>query len=372
MTTATFAAALVTFLSGVTPAWPNAPKRPLLEVRLLDPLSSYRSPAGTEFRAEVIAPYRVHGRVFIVPGTLVYGSVRKATSVGVGLVHERAGLDLEFKIYELPDGRRFPLDARVHHIDNSRESVTATGHIQGILAASRPESFVQGLWHRPSPTQFQRSFIGLTGASGRVWTEFSLGPMGAAALFMARCAVFRMPEPEIQLPRGTEMKLAVVSMAEDAPSFPAVPASPVGENLASWLAEQPFEVSKTNGRVAGDIIHLAFTGSRELIVDAFGAAGWVQPDSMTKASLRLAYDAYAKQTGYPSAPVSKLLYNGAEPDLVFEKSLNTLSKRHHIRIWRAEFEGQRNLARRRHTRCGSRVRTPGDDAVASHSTEDRF
>src|SRR5260370_11031298 len=52
------------------------------------------------------------------------------------------------------------------------------------------------------------------------------------------------------------------------------------------------------------------------------------------------YLAYNSMTGYPTAPVSKMLYQGEEPGAVFEKSLNTITKRHHIRIWRAgEFEG---------------------------------
>jgi hypothetical protein len=38
--------------------------------------------------------------------------------------------------------------------------------------------------------------------------------------------------------------------------------------------------------------------------------------------------------GYPTAPVSTLLFQGNQPDFVFQKSLNTISKRHHIRIWR--------------------------------------
>ncbi|MBC8167043.1 MAG: LssY C-terminal domain-containing protein, partial [Bryobacteraceae bacterium] len=39
--------------------------------------------------------------------------------------------------------------------------------------------------------------------------------------------------------------------------------------------------------------------------------------------------------GDPRAPVSKLLHEGNEPDLVFQKSLNTVASRHHIRIWKA-------------------------------------
>jgi hypothetical protein len=40
-----------------------------------------------------------------------------------------------------------------------------------------------------------------------------------------------------------------------------------------------------------------------------------------------------------TAPVSTLLYRDAEPDVVFEKSFNTITKRHHIRIWHADGVG---------------------------------
>ena len=46
-------------------------------------------------------------------------------------------------------------------------------------------------------------------------------------------------------------------------------------------------------------------------------------------------------SGYSTAPVSTLLYQGAAPAVVFQKSFNTIAKRHHIRIWSAgHFEGK--------------------------------
>ena len=40
-----------------------------------------------------------------------------------------------------------------------------------------------------------------------------------------------------------------------------------------------------------------------------------------------------RQTGYNDAPVSTLHLQGKAPDIVFQKSLNTFAKRHHLRIW---------------------------------------
>ena len=38
---------------------------------------------------------------------------------------------------------------------------------------------------------------------------------------------------------------------------------------------------------------------------------------------------------YANAPVSSLFYKGMLPEIVFEKSLNTITKRHHVRVWYA-------------------------------------
>src|SRR5205085_9033085 len=87
------------------------------------------------------------------------------------------------------------------------------------------------------------------------------------------------------------------------------------------------------------IINIAFTGSREELTDAFHVAGWFEAERQTTRSLSRTYKAYTSQTGYMTAPVSTLLYRGAEPDVVFEKSFNTISKRHHILVWRADRPG---------------------------------
>lgn len=313
---------------------------PVLEIRLISPLTSYGMARGAPFQSVITAPVNVDGRLVLPAGTMVHGTVRQSVGVGIGLVHERASLDLDFNEYELADGRRFPLRARLVSIDNARESVTAKGQIKGILAASNPQSFVTGLWIRPTGDIVGRSLAGLTGASGRLFTEFSMGPIGAAALFAARLAIFRLPEPEIQLPAGTEMTAELTGLAEDGPAFAGAAPAEIPEDLEEWLQNQPFIVKKPDGQTVSDIVNLALIGSREQLLMAFAAAGWSQPDRLNTRSFVRAYKAYTSQAGYAEAPVSKLLYLRDEPDLIFQKSLNTIAKRHHVRIWDAEINGQ--------------------------------
>lgn len=318
----------------------HSPKQAALELRLATDLTSYASPAGSEFQSFVIAPFDVDGRVVLPLGTIVRGTVREAKSIGIGLVRERAGLDLSFREYQLPDGRRFPFTAILRSVDNARESVDHQGHIRGILATSSPQAFLHGIWRWPTPSLVQRSLIGLTGASGRIWTQFSMGPAGAAGLFALRCALFPMAEPEIHLPPGTELKAEITSLPEDAPSFDVPQPVLVPEPLASWLRAQSFAVTKPNGERASDVINVVFVGSRARLIDAFRVNGWYVSDRLSARAISRAYNAYASQAGYAAAPVSKLLYEGVEPEIVFEKSLNTLAKRHHVRVWHSAFEGQ--------------------------------
>jgi hypothetical protein len=323
-------------------AFPNTPEaRPeFVAVRLEGHLRS-DTRAGKAFRATVIAALEVDGRVYIPAGSVIRGIVRRAGPVGIGLVRERAFLELEFHEYELLNGLRLPLQAHLHSIDNAREEVDAQGRIKGILAASSPHGFVQGLWSRPRPGLFHRSMLGLTGANGMALKKLPLGPVAGAGLFAARLAVLRLPEPEIHLPPGTEMKLRVRGIAADAPYVPAETAEEnTAGHILAFLATLPYTLRKPSGAQAADIMNLAFLGSRQDLEQAFAKTGWYPAEPLTARAFSRAYRAYTSMRGYPTAPVSLLLYEGRPPDLVFQKSLNTIAKRHHVRIWRSQAGGE--------------------------------
>ncbi|MGH9592422.1 MAG: LssY C-terminal domain-containing protein [Bryobacteraceae bacterium] len=316
------------------------PDPPLLHVRLLTPLASDSSKRGSQFSTVVTAPLLYCGEALIPSGSLVSGTVRRANRVGLGLIHERAALELNFKTYELPDGRTYPLGAQLADVDNSREKVTPRGQIKGILAASNANRFFRGVWFKPTADLAPRSLVGLTGASNQVWEEFDLGPQGAAALFVLQLFLFRFPEPEINLPIGTDMKIRISSLPENVPSYAAPPVSEVPGLLAEWLGSRPFDVTNPDDTSAEDIVNFAFLGTQDQLLQAFDSAGWDLADDRTPRTFSLSYNAYATRAGYATAPVSKLFYQGATPNFVFQKSFNTIEKRHHIRVWSiGSFEG---------------------------------
>jgi LssY C-terminus len=77
-----------------------------------------------------------------------------------------------------------------------------------------------------------------------------------------------------------------------------------------------------------------FIGKREELEAAFQAAGWKNADHLGLKSAMEELRAAARKSGYDQAPVSLLTLNGAQPDVVFQKALNTISKRHHVRLWK--------------------------------------
>ena len=258
----------------------------------------------------------------------------------MGIRHERASLELEFKEYQLPDGESFPFEANLRNLENARESVTKEGAIKGVLAARSPHGYLQGVWHKPSISLFQKSFIGLTGVSGRVFTSLSMGPMSAAVIFGVRVALFRMAEPEIQLPAGTEMRIHVLSVPPAAPWFMPPEELPINPEIASDLASRTAVISKADGRIENDIINVAFAGTRTEVIAAFESAGWIQAAHWSLKIVRSGFMAYNRQMGFANAPMSKLYYENSVPDLAFQKSLDTMSKRHHIRLWKADLNGE--------------------------------
>lgn len=305
-----------------------------MEVRLKTPLTSYRTKPGTPFECVVIRNFVFNGQVLIPQGATVHGHVVRATSVGLGIRHERASLDLAFDDFTTKDGQTFPLHATLVGVDNSRERVKA-GRVKGVIAANQPNQLCFGFWRSPSVQLFSRSLIGLTGVSHQISSALSLGPAGAAGLLALRFALFRFPEPEIQFAPGADMLLSVNTNLQKGVQEAVAPVESASEGVSDWLRKEPFGIDRRDTRPIGDIVNVAFLGSRQQLENAFDAAGWAKADPPNSKTKKHTYFAFNAMRAYATQPVSPLFYKGMLPELVFEKSLNTVTKRHHIRVWYA-------------------------------------
>jgi hypothetical protein len=287
-----------------------------LEIRLKEPISSYTTVKGTKISGVLIAPLTEGGDMLLPLGTTVEGTVVEVRKVGIGVVHETARIQLQFDRVVLSDGQSVPLQCRVTEVENARESVDHQGHIQGI---------------RSTATLSNR-------ASGVVGSLAFGDPIAAIFTTAASAAVLRFSEPEISLPEGTELiaeLTAPIVLPKEEPHFvPPIATTPAEKEKLSHLAEQlPFRTVTDKSHIPSDITNLIFIGSAGAVKRAFAASDWMQVDSLTAESTYATIRSVAENQGYKTAPMSTLLLGGQAPAYAYAKTLNTFSKRHHLRVW---------------------------------------
>jgi opacity protein-like surface antigen len=292
------------------------PAGKILEIRLTHSLASFSSQEWSGVEGVIIAPVFDQGRVLIPMGAKVAGVVRESRRVGLGFVHETARLSIDFSRLTLPDGSSVALDTRVIELDNARESVDREGRIKGIRSTGT---------------------IGYR-ANNLIAGFAMFDPIAYAYVNVASARMLRFSEPEIWLPAGTELSVRLLSPVELTGSyelpFAAIQASQEERAaLRSLVRSLPYRTMTANSNKPSDVTNLVFLGSPAALERAFRAAGWVQSDRLNTISGFLTLRSIAEDQRYHSAPMSVLLLDEQRPIFTFSKSLNTFSKRHHLRIW---------------------------------------
>lgn len=322
MSRCVFCRAFAWFCLGMFPAGAIAlstatvPSGTTLEVRLEKPISSYSTKKGTKIACLLIAPVTVDGKVVLPLGTTIDGTVVSIRKVGLGFVHETAQIDFELDRIELANGQTIPLDSHIEQVENARESINKKGNIEGIRSTST-------LSHRA------------TGVMG----SLAFGdPIAAVFATAASTSVLRFSEPEITFPMGTEM-IAQLSSAITVPVEKVHLVPPIADtpeekqNLGRLIRGLPFRTYTNKTNVPSDITNLAFIGNAGAIERAFAASGWEHVDDLTAQSTYATVRSIAENQGYKRAPMSTLLLDGKPPQYAYAKTLNTFSKRHHLRIF---------------------------------------
>ena len=287
-----------------------------VDARLLSPVSSYHTQSGTEIRAQITTPMCGADGSELADGMTLEGAASHVHKVGMGLIHESAGMQLDFRDLRLPDGREFPVEARLVDIENARERVDKHGHIHGIRATAS-----------------------LSNRAGQRLVLAALGhPLALLPLFAVETALVHFPEPEIDYGTGTEIEVAV--------KFPEamgrISACPVGEPPAPATAAELRAMVESipawsySGRKSQDPVTLVYIGGEDRMTAAFAAAGWTGSVAHSTAARWKVIRAIAENNPDPNAPMRTLLLSGAEPDFSLQKTLDTFEKRDHLRIWRRE------------------------------------
>jgi hypothetical protein len=283
-------------------------------VRLLDPIASYSSKPGTTIHAVLIqSPECEEGPVFPA-GLEVDGHIVAVRSVGMGIKHDTARMELSFDVIISSSGAALRISAQVAEIDNARETVSS-GVIHGVNATNTPQGRITSrLGHLPT-----------------------YNPYSDAGLMIYR-AVTVLPEPEIYLPPSTDLRLRLTQplFVGDQPEVPRVSTEMDVFELADVesLADESPVRTRTHGGKDADIVNVAFVGSAEQLQDAFAAAGWQQSDANSMNAFLHEFAAFLTFSNYPTNPISRQYLDSRVQDFAWEKSFDSYSKREHARVWR--------------------------------------
>jgi len=303
-------------IPAVSPAFGNCEYIPVghsFWIRLLDPVASYSSKPGASVRAVLIQSPECDGMPVFPAGLEVDGQVVSVRKVGMGFVHDTAALEIQFNRLVTSAGEILPIAAPVVEIDNARERVRK-GVIQGIRSTDVPQGRItSGLIHLPT-----------------------YNPYGDVTLMVYR-SLSILPEPEIYLPPGTDLRLQlqVPLYVADQPELP-----PVSFQLDEYergdieqvLQGVPERTTTSYGKDA-DLVNVLFLGSRDQLDDAFHAAGWLPADPNGTKAFFKQFKAFLTFNNYSTMPISHQFLNGKPQELTWQKSFDSYGKREHLRIW---------------------------------------
>ncbi len=320
--TSGFLVASLRFFSESSKARPSSIQADLepgktIDIRLTVPVYSDRSRTGDPIEGIVNYPLCTNGEwivckdgeLLLAPGTKVNGTVLFAQKAPDKYWRPRLVLDFSNVIHA--GGQRSPLYARVLSVDDARETVR-NNEILGIV----------------QPHASKKASIAMTAIS-------AVNPITNLSIKGVQAVYGLSIRREILFPAGTDLQIQVVrpSILKQKDTWAGWPTTTVDAELRALVEAAPLRTHTSNG-TPSDITNLMFLGSSQQIISAFDEAGWFQADNLRVGSAAKTVQATIRQTGYSTAPVSTLRINGQPPDLVFQKSLNTFAKRHHLRIWK--------------------------------------
>jgi LssY C-terminus len=293
----------------------DLPAGTTLEARLSTPTGSRLSHPGDQVEAKTIAPVGVRGQILVPQGSRLFGSVESVHRFGLGLKQITAGIHYQFHTLRLPNGEAIPIQTELLEVETAKERVDLDGTVRGIHPAA---SLSSSLSLFTVPLLFVAPTVG--------------APVWAIKAMIAPSA-----NPEIYFPAGTELILRLTAPIE----IRASAERPVG--ITSFSPDEVSEVHRLldgsaqrarMGTHPSDLVNLLFLGSREDMDRAFHAAGWYQAERKSPMSLYRMYHALTRRIGYTRAPMNTLTLNGVPSDFVYQKSLDTVQKRHHVRLWK--------------------------------------
>ena len=286
-----------------------------LEVRLSTPAGSRVSEPGDRISATIIAPVLAEDRQVLLGGAEISGEIETVQPLGFGVKHGVARINFRFDSMILPDGRKFSVITRVREVENARERVDETGTVDGILPIANLSSGIS----------FGISTLLLH-------TELTV-PAAIVKVIAARS-----PDSEIYLPIATELVVELESpLSMDFSRCARQTAPPLSERdqtrVQKFLTTMPVQQTTLGRTRSSDLVNILLLGTPEQVDAAFRRAGWTGENRRGVMALYRMYHALVQRRGYSNLPMAPLTLNGVRATQTYQKSLDTIAKRHHVRLW---------------------------------------
>jgi hypothetical protein len=291
----------------------QVPSGQTFRIRLLQPIATYSSKPGAIVRGFIIESPSCEGSATLPTGTLVEGHIASIQKVGLGFRHETAKLELEFDSV-IQNGIPTKIRTQVLSVDNAREKVK-----NGVIRGNRSTKTLHG-------------FVGNTFGYVMMWHPETFWVVPAA-----RATFATLPEPELYYPAGTDLVLQFSApMPLDANTNLAPRNWESDPSEMSALDEQVLSLPERTSTAKGapaDVVNLAFIGSQDQLTDAFQAAGWLSSDAPSTRNGAHMFTALISSRSYPHGPISEQLFDGRDYDFGWQKGLNCVVRRDHLRVW---------------------------------------
>jgi opacity protein-like surface antigen len=287
-----------------------------LTVRLLHPLSSFKTKEGDPVEAVLISPPFFDGKLYLPQGAIFSGTITKVRDVGWAVPHETAALTVEFTSVKVNTNVTVPIHATLDQVENAQETVTNKGTIQGVRSTGT-------LGHS---------------AESKVASVAAFEPVAYLFTTVSATSILGFAEPEILYNAGTELlvKIAspVVTDKTYPPTSPGITHSPQQfQQLTDAVHKLPFRTTTKGSNKPSDVTNLVFLGSPSALMRAFKAAGWVETDELTANSTFMTLKTLGGNQAYTQAPMSILLLDERPPIFALSKTTNTFNSRHHLRVF---------------------------------------
>jgi len=315
---------LLIFLTSAAGSAAVIPAGTALCVRQQEAVGTRFSKTGDPVRAVLVSPILEKDQTILPAGSELLGRVTMVRRMGLGFRHQTASLALEFDTIRLTGGSELPIDARIKRVDTAKERVEPDGRIQGIGPVTNISSSL----------------------AVAAWRLLVIAPGVGAPVWATKLIFAPAPDTEIAFARGTEYRLELARplVVGDSDSSFARPAHLLSQETKrgtqAVLDALPSQRTEKLSGEPADLINLVLVGPAEGVTRAFQAAGWLRSDPKSAGAVVRTYFSIILRSGYTKAPMARMVLDGNRADVELQKSLDTFSRRHHLRIWSRTAEEQ--------------------------------